>query len=70
VVGSPNIPAATAKALGDQMGSIMQMPDVRERLAGLAMEPAWNPASEFGPYLTKYHQEQRAHFNQLKAKLQ
>ncbi len=51
VVGPAGIPADIVKMLNDTLSTVLKAPDMRDKLAGEAVEPMPMTASEFGQYV-------------------
>jgi tripartite-type tricarboxylate transporter receptor subunit TctC len=53
VAGPAGIPAEVVKRLNDTLNSVLRAPDMRDKLAGEAVEPLPMTATEFGQYIQK-----------------
>jgi len=51
VVGPANLPALVVKRLNDEIGKLLQSPDLAERLSGEALQPMPMTPDQFGQYM-------------------
>src|SRR5689334_2033065 len=51
VVGPANLPALVVKRLNDEIGKLLQSPDLAERLSGEALQPMPMTPEQFGQYM-------------------
>ena len=51
IVGPANLPAPIVKRLNDEINRMLEAPDLRERLAGEALEPMPMSPDQFGKYI-------------------
>jgi tripartite-type tricarboxylate transporter receptor subunit TctC len=51
IVGPANLPPAVVKRLNDEINKLLESPDLRERLAGEALEPMPMSPEQFGQYM-------------------
>jgi tripartite-type tricarboxylate transporter receptor subunit TctC len=51
IVGPANLPAPIVKRLNDEINRMLEAPDLRERLAGEALEPMPMTPDQFGQYI-------------------
>jgi tripartite-type tricarboxylate transporter receptor subunit TctC len=51
IVGPANLPAPIVKRLSDEINRMLEAPDLRERLAGEALEPMPMTPEQFGQYI-------------------
>ena len=51
IVGPASLPPAIVQRLNDEINKALAKPDLRERLAGEALEPMPMTAAEFGQYM-------------------
>ena len=51
IVGPANLPAPIVKRLNDEINRLLETPELRERLAGEALEPMPMSPGEFGQYI-------------------
>ena len=51
IVGPASLPAPIVKRLNDEINRMLEAPDLRERLAGEALEPMPMSPDQFGQYI-------------------
>jgi tripartite-type tricarboxylate transporter receptor subunit TctC len=51
IVGPANLPALVVKRLNDEIGKLLQSPDLAERLSGEALQPMPMTPEQFGQYM-------------------
>ncbi len=51
IVGPANLPAPIVKRLNEEIGKLLQSPDLAERLSGEALQPMPMTPEQFGQYM-------------------